>query len=120
MSVNGWAFTFVCGFDPQSRSGDFQYDYDDYDAVRMRFIYVDLQGDNISRTITESEHAAVVVAVQDYLDKQSNHHLTLSDDWESFSCPATISVTRHARHKPGRRINPESYWYCDGSCLQAT
>ncbi len=48
MSVNGWAFTFVCGFDPQSRSGDFQYDYDDYDAVRMKFIYVDLQGDNIS------------------------------------------------------------------------
>jgi hypothetical protein len=82
----------------------------------MKFIYVDFQGDDISRTtITESEHAAVMQVVRDYLDKQSNHHLTLSDDsgilfvpGDDFSDPAHTAQTWQAD------LGPLPYRYCEG------
>ncbi len=56
-----------------------------------------------------------MVAVQDYLDKQSNHHLTLSDDSGILFMPGDdfSDETRSAQTWQAD-LNPESYWYCDG------
>jgi hypothetical protein len=115
MSGNGRAFTFECGYDPQSRGENTDYDYDEYDTVRMKFIYVAFQGDDISRTITASEHAAVVQVMADYLDKQSNHHLTLSDDSGILFMPGDdFSDREHTAQTWQADLDPQSYWYCEG------